>query len=547
MLDGTSCTNNRQSLAWRRYTIGLVVLLTAFRIVYLACFCPLDLAPDEAHYWDWSRHLDWSYYSKGPLVAWLIRLGCELFGPLSLQLTGSEVMAVRLPAVICGALLLIGLTVLTKQISGSDQLAFYVVLATAFQPIITAGSVLMTIDSPFACLWTWALVCAHYAVVHESRWAWPTTGLLIGLGILAKYTMGLWLLSFVLFLLFTPTYRYLLVRSGFWVMVLVAFVSTLPILYWNYQNEWVTFRHVARQAGIQTAKHSAGLRWLGPFEYLGGQFALLLGYAFVAWVCAMVVFRPTRERDPRIRYLWWMSAPTFLFFGAASLKAPGQINWPIATYLSGIVLMVFWLSRALQSPDIAYRRLSRIGATAAFCLCFFVTIVSMDTRLIRPLLVEVAQRIKKDDQLAIRAVDPTCRLRGFKHLGVEIDAVRGQVRTEEARDPIVAGANWSMIGEIGFYCQGHPDVVSLGPYFGDRRSQYDIWRPNPIADIQAFSGRTFLVVASHETTLRQAFADVKQAKEVIYRENNVAVASWRIWVCRDYKGINMPNTRSNDY
>ena len=33
------------------------------------------------HYWDWSRHLDWSYYSKGPLVAWLIR-GSHVVGAL---------------------------------------------------------------------------------------------------------------------------------------------------------------------------------------------------------------------------------------------------------------------------------------------------------------------------------------------------------------------------------------------------------------------------------------------------------------------------------
>src|SRR5688500_3091200 len=70
------------------------------RVAYLAPACPLDLAPDEAHYWDWSRHLDWSYYSKGPLVAWLIRLSCELAGPWSERHTGSLAFAVRLPAVI---------------------------------------------------------------------------------------------------------------------------------------------------------------------------------------------------------------------------------------------------------------------------------------------------------------------------------------------------------------------------------------------------------------------------------------------------------------
>ena len=63
---------------------GLLILSAASaHLAYLALACPLDLAPDEAHYWDWSRRLDWCYYSKGPLVAWLIRGSCELLRSLA--------------------------------------------------------------------------------------------------------------------------------------------------------------------------------------------------------------------------------------------------------------------------------------------------------------------------------------------------------------------------------------------------------------------------------------------------------------------------------
>ena len=78
---------------------GLLVLgAAALRVAFLLAG-PLDLAPDEAHYWDWSRHPDWSYYSKGPLVAWIIRASCELLGGLSVALTGDITFAVRAPAV----------------------------------------------------------------------------------------------------------------------------------------------------------------------------------------------------------------------------------------------------------------------------------------------------------------------------------------------------------------------------------------------------------------------------------------------------------------
>ena len=56
-------------LAWltpaRCRAILAALLLLGFlgHLRYLTNNCPIDLSGDEAHYWDWSRHLDWSYYS----------------------------------------------------------------------------------------------------------------------------------------------------------------------------------------------------------------------------------------------------------------------------------------------------------------------------------------------------------------------------------------------------------------------------------------------------------------------------------------------------
>ena len=195
------------------------------RIVYLAYYCPLDLAPDEAHYWDWSRHLDWSYYSKGPLVAYLIRISCALAGGWSEHLTASQMLAVRLPAVVCGGLLLVSLYVLTVQVFARERLALAVVAIALTVPVVQAGASLMTIDAPYTCLWGWALVLGYQAIFRQSRWSWPLLGLVIGLGILAKYTMVLWIPAAGLFLLTSTDHRKLLLRPGFWIMTALDSVS----------------------------------------------------------------------------------------------------------------------------------------------------------------------------------------------------------------------------------------------------------------------------------------------------------------------------------
>src|SRR3954451_10740911 len=108
---------------WRCLAALFIFGSAALHVAYLAHDCPIDLACDEAHYWDWSRHLDWSYYSKGPLVAYLIRAGCLVGGPWSEQYTGSLMPAARLPAVVCGALLLVSLYLLTVQVYRRETLA----------------------------------------------------------------------------------------------------------------------------------------------------------------------------------------------------------------------------------------------------------------------------------------------------------------------------------------------------------------------------------------------------------------------------------------
>src|SRR5947209_1632486 len=161
---------------WRSLAAALILGSAALHVAYLVRDCPLDLAPDEAHYWDWSRHLDWSYYSKGPLVAWLIRASCAIFGEWSEQHTGSLMFAIRLPAVVCGSLLLVSLYILTVQVFARPRLGLAVVSGALTLPTIAAGSTLMTIDSPYTCCWGWALVLAHRAVFTRSGWAWEATG-----------------------------------------------------------------------------------------------------------------------------------------------------------------------------------------------------------------------------------------------------------------------------------------------------------------------------------------------------------------------------------
>jgi 4-amino-4-deoxy-L-arabinose transferase-like glycosyltransferase len=510
---------------------SLIVLASVLRLLYLLFDCPYDLSPDEAHYWDWARHFDWSYYSKGPGVAWLIRASTEAFG--------TSMWAVRLPAVVCGGLTLLGIYVLTWRVYRNASMALGVVALALTMPVLSMGSLLMTIDAPYVCCWTWALVVAHTAIQrHRPAW-WVLLGFAVGVGILFKYTMVIFLPSLALFILIR---RRNILISSIWFLISssIAGLCCLPILIWNAQHGWITFLHVGRQAGVQGA---ASTHWLGPLEYLAGQAAVLLGFWFIPYVAVMALgsrlaVRSALDRDQTtdneqrstdVLFLWCLSAPMFLVFLGFSWKTDVELNWPVTAYVSGMVLAAGWIVQQCLSPITWYRRLARGCVGAAALAGIVVSAIILHTEWLYPLK-------PSSDDLSMRRYDPTCRLRGWRTLAGEIEALRQALR-QEGVEPIIATSGWALPGEIAFYLPDHPEVYSFALATGGRRSQYDFWRPNPIWDPEQFHGVTVIYVGDTNVLFAGAFDRVEPGRLVVHKVSGHHVAAWRVTVCRGYRGF----------
>src|SRR4051812_29196630 len=196
---------------------------------YLTHDCPVDLSGDEAQYWDWSRQLDLSYYSKGPLVAYIIRLSCALFGH-------DTMFAVRFPAIVLATGTSILTYLLTLKLFRSDRLALGVVLLYHVVPMFVAGSVLMTIDPPFFFCWALATYLTAHAVFDDRRRAWLLVGLVVGVGFLAKYAMMLWFVPALLMLASDRNARRQLRSPWPWIAVAIALLFLTPVLLWNARH-----------------------------------------------------------------------------------------------------------------------------------------------------------------------------------------------------------------------------------------------------------------------------------------------------------------------
>jgi hypothetical protein len=264
---------------------------------------------------------------------------------------------------------------------------------------------------------------------------------------------------------------------------------------------------------------------------------LLLGFWFAAWLIAMIAYRPGTEKDPGLNYLWWMSAPMFVWFWMFSLKTGGgEVNWPVTAYLSGLVLATVWLERQMNSPSDRYRKLMRISVAGACLLGVMITLAVHHSEMVDPLLAQIAGPPSKQNRFPLRKLDPTCRLRGRKALAAAVDAERRRLEAEGNGEVVLVGHSWTMPGELGVYCEGHPHAYTFGPLLGDRHSQYDLWR-GPLSQPEDFRGRTFLLVGDPFTKLPSGFERVEKPREIVYYEDGFPICCWYLTVCHGYKGF----------
>jgi hypothetical protein len=260
-------------------------------------------------------------------------------------------------------------------------------------------------------------------------------------------------------------------------------------------------------------------------------------YWFVAWAAAMWVHNPLVEQDAGIRYLWWMSAPMFAVFFAFSVKTGGgELNWPVTTYLSGLVLAAAWVGRQLRSSTSWYRRLS-VGCLGLTCVAGVLgTVYLHHSELLYPVLAQWVGVPRPENPFPLRRLDPTCRLRGWRvGLAAAVDRERLRLQAEGV-EPVLAACSWTHPGELGVYCAGHPVVYSVGPALGERHSQYDLW-PGPVQQPEQFVGQTFLLVGGVTPEIRAAFEQVEPTRIVHYEERGQPISGWMITVCRGFRGF----------
>lgn len=307
---------------------GLVVLRVAALF-----FDPNSLYADETQYWLWSQNPDWGYFSKPPLIAWLIALTTGLFGDAD--------WAVRLSAPFLHGATAMFLGLTAGRLFGARAGALTGLLWIVM-PAVWLSSVIISTDAVLMTGWSAGL----YALVRlrdGPDWRFAILlGVAAGWAFLAKYAAVYFLLGTGLAIVVdAPARRALVSLQGLAAgAIFLALIS--GNLMWNAANDFATVSHTAANANW-------GASLFNPdelFSFVGDQFGVFGPITFAALIAALVsafsgVTLDLKAARPRLM-LALFCAPALVIVSVQAFISRAHANWAASAYAAGAILVAYW-------------------------------------------------------------------------------------------------------------------------------------------------------------------------------------------------------------
>lgn len=476
----------------------IAILIQLFRFITLYFELQnCDLYVDEVYYWGWAQNFELGYYSKPPVLAWLIMLTTTIFGE-------SE-WAIKIGAILLYPLTSMVIYLISDILFKDKRIAFYSALAFLTIPAVSLSSMIISTDVVLLLFWSLALYFFIKALKENQLHDWVLLGLTAGLGMLSKYNMAFFLVSALMVMGLNKAYRGYFKDKNFYIALILSFMVFSLNLYWQYQNDFISFVHTKEISHIESE-----LFHVNKFlEFIGAQFAIM-GPIFFALLLFLLFQRKRLFQNNAMKILYLFVIPYFLFITTLSFLSRAYGNWSAPIYIAGTILVVSYM---IQKNQIRLVQLS-IGLNILVALIFY-----------------FFQAIVSNLKLNIPSkMNPYKRVMGWQHVANEVAKVQ---KTEEYT--LLFNSRKSM-AEMIYYLKPHPfDALTYNPS-NKIHHQYDMYnRLN-----QTHQGKTLLYVTedTNISYLKNNFENLQHLKKInipLYKDFNRTYHLYRLEAFKGYQ------------
>lgn len=362
-----------KSPVWR-WGWGCLMGFLALRLVFWWVTFP---NPDEAYYWLWGQHLGWSYYDHPPFHGWIQGL---------LSVLGRSPFVLRLPNLFSTVMLGTTYLAICRYLypgQGEDRLGLVVLLGLS-SPLFFLFLALAWHDHWLVTFSVLSSLCfVRFADAYrttgqgDGRWLLGAA-LTLGLAGLCKYNAVFVGLSFLAVIVSDRRLRPILRDRQLYVALGLLLLVLSPILIWNIQHDFFSFRFYRDRTAGPTDFALHGDQALGFLALSGLVLGPLQSWAIWRW------WRQRRQGMTAIApdscyptLALWIFGLSTAAFTTLSLVSVALYYWNILAY----PLLFPLLSEVFYRPDGGLKRhrplgvAQGLGLLVATVLVFHYTVI----------------------------------------------------------------------------------------------------------------------------------------------------------------------------
>jgi hypothetical protein len=412
----------------RRRAMVMVGAVAAVKLaVHVLVLEPYGWFRDELYYVACSDRLALGYVDHPPLSVAVLRVWRAAFG--------DSLAAIRLVPALAGAAVVALAGALAMALGGGALAAVLASVAVLAAPIYLGFDHTYSMNALDGLFWTLAALMLVRALEAPrlARWAW--LGVVLGLGLLNKWSV-LWLGTGVLAgLLLTPERRHLK-SPGPWLAGTIALLLFAPHVAWQMAHGWPTLEFMRNAMGEKYVK-------TGLLAFLGQQVAMM-GPATVPLSMAGLALPLSGRAVPAARVIAWMFLVTLVIVLASR---SGKAEYMAAAYPMLFAAGAAALERALSSRAFRWAAASAtvaMIAIAAVAAPFVLPVLSRDRFMAYSRWLGVAPATSEKKELGALP-QHYADMHGWDELVAGASAAYGTLSPEERTDAVV----WAVTGGYG--------------------------------------------------------------------------------------------------
>jgi hypothetical protein len=464
---------------------------------------------DELYYMAAGDHLAWGYTEFPPMMAVVIRLSRELFG--------DSLSAIRLFPALAGAAVVLLTGLITRELGGGHWAQGLAALSVIVAPYYLFMQTIATMNAFEPLFWVLTAYLIIVIIKYHRPRLWIGVGLVVGLGILNKYSTVFFGFSLLVGLVITRTCRG---RGYGWLGLAITIAAglSLPNVLWQYHHGWPFLEHQAA-ANLYDKKpllQSTINLVLQPVLYMHP-------LTFPLWVGGLYFYFQTKAGTP-YRFIGWSYGVLFGLF--VLLKAKYYYLAPIYPLLlaPGAILVEHWAK---------HRRPFRIGIVLLLLVSTLPMVPMVLPVLPLPSLLRFSQpytpvyTLPNDVSPDFSTVEAPRHYRlmlGWEELVAQVSRTYYQLPpTERAKTAILAW-DYGAAGAINFFGPnyGLPQVISGAHTFY-------FWGP------RGYTGDWVLSVGGPIEELHALFDQVEALKPITYRTSPGIQGTIPLYWCQRIK------------